>query len=96
MKTSLQAPRGVRGRLVRRCSTTRSPISTVKLRAACRLVITSKKEKGQPQYELTTWNWRQEGNLPPDTFAFTPPRGAMRTQFVTVRDEVRRRQQARR
>jgi hypothetical protein len=50
----------------------------------CRFVITSKKERAAPQFIVATDNWSREPSLPPDTFAFTPPKGAVKINFVKV------------
>jgi hypothetical protein len=39
----------------------------------CKLVITSKQEKGMPEYSVTFRDWRMDS--PPGAFAFTPPVG---------------------
>lgn len=63
----------------------------------CRFVITSKNEPGSPEYTVSMSNWREERSFPPETFAFTPPRGAAKIAFVKVTDEVsKQKQQARR
>ncbi|MBS1124963.1 MAG: hypothetical protein H6Q90_7191 [Deltaproteobacteria bacterium] len=62
----------------------------------CRFVITSKKEPGSPQYSVETTNWK-EAKFPAETFAFKPPRDAVKIDFVTVSDEIsKKKQQARR
>ncbi len=62
----------------------------------CRFVITSKKQPGAPEYTVSTSNWREEREFPPDTFAFTPPRDAMKIEFVRLADDVKQQQQAKR
>lgn len=54
----------------------------------CRFVIVSKKEPGEPEYEVTTSGWKQE-SLAPETFAFTPPQGATRIQFIQVAEKAK-------
>jgi len=54
----------------------------------CRFVIVSKKEPGEPEYEVTTSSWKAE-TLPPETFAFTPPQGATRIQFIQVAEKAK-------
>jgi len=62
----------------------------------CRFVITSKKEPGSPQYSVETTNWKA-ATFPAETFAFKPPRDAVKIDFVTVSDEIsKKKQQARR
>jgi hypothetical protein len=56
----------------------------------CRFVITSKNEPGQPDYTVTTSNWREQRSIEPATFAFTPPRGATKVDFVQVADDARK------
>jgi hypothetical protein len=45
-------------------------------------VITSKKEPAAPEFIVATDNWILEPSLPPDTFAFSPPKGAVEINFV--------------
>jgi len=52
----------------------------------CRFVINSKKVTGSPEYAVATSNWKVEPALPPETFAFTPPPGAGKIDFVAVKD----------
>jgi hypothetical protein len=51
----------------------------------CRFVITSKKVTGAPEFTVATDSWSFD-SLPPDTFAFSPPKGAVRINFVKVSD----------
>lgn len=51
----------------------------------CRFVITTKDVKGWPQYEVEMTNWKvMDGPMPDKTFAFTPPRGAGKINFLDV------------
>jgi hypothetical protein len=44
----------------------------------CKLVITSKKMKGEPQFEARFSKWDGAPNLTADTFVFKPPEGSIR------------------
>ncbi|MBX3158044.1 MAG: DUF2092 domain-containing protein [Deltaproteobacteria bacterium] len=59
----------------------------------CRMVITSKTETGNPQYEISMFNWQLGVRTPPGMFVFQPPVGARRVDFVTVKDQVTQEQQ---
>ena len=47
-----------------------------------RIVITYKGEHGQPQFSADLSNWNLAPNLSDALFAFTPPNGAERIQFL--------------
>jgi hypothetical protein len=47
-----------------------------------RIVITYKDEKGQPQFWADLSNWNLAPNVSDALFAFTPPNGAERIQFL--------------
>jgi hypothetical protein len=47
-----------------------------------RYVITSKKEKAQPQFVAELGNWEPRANLTAEQFTFTPPAGAQRIQIL--------------
>jgi hypothetical protein len=50
----------------------------------CRFVITSKKVTGMPEYTVELRNWKVNPALPENEFAFTPPRGAGRIDFLAA------------
>lgn len=50
-----------------------------------RLVITSKLEKGEPQY-ISTISWDLAPQLTDSTFVFTPPEGAHKIEFAVFDD----------
>lgn len=52
----------------------------------CRFVITSKKVIGAPEYTVALFNWKIQTSFAPETFAFTPPPGARKIEFATVKD----------
>lgn len=54
----------------------------------CRFVITSKKVTGAPQFTVSMSNWKAEQTFGPETFAFKPPPGAAKINFVTVSDTI--------
>jgi hypothetical protein len=54
----------------------------------CRFVIVSKKQPGEPEYEVTLSGWKPE-MLPADSFAFTPPAGATRIQFIQIAEKAK-------
>jgi hypothetical protein len=56
-----------------------------------KLVITSIREPGQPQYTVVM-NWTLSPLLEDELFAFVPPRGAQRIQLATVGEVARARQ----
>lgn len=51
----------------------------------CRFVITTKDVKGWPQYVVEMSNWKvSDAPMPDKTFAFTPPKGAGKIDFLSV------------
>ena len=50
-----------------------------------KLVITSKLEKGEPQY-ISTMTWNVTPQLTESTFVFTPPEGAHKIEFAVYDD----------
>jgi hypothetical protein len=62
----------------------------------CRFVITSKNVAGAPQFTVSTSNWKPDETFEIETFVFDPPKGAMKIDFVSVSDEVKKQKQARR
>ena len=49
-----------------------------------KFVITSKRMAGSPQFESVLSNWNLAPNVSAATFAFTPPAGAQRVEFLPV------------
>jgi hypothetical protein len=49
-----------------------------------KFVITSKRMPGSPQFSSTLSNWNLAPNVSAATFAFTPPAGAQRIEFLPV------------
>ena len=47
-----------------------------------KLVIDYKQERGEPQYSVSFEKWNMNAELPDFVFAFTPPRGARRIQYM--------------
>jgi hypothetical protein len=51
-----------------------------------RYVITSKKEKGMPEYAIEISEWNTNPKLKEEMFNFTPPGGAVKIDFLTNKD----------
>jgi len=51
----------------------------------CKLVITSKKMKGEPQFEARFSKWDGAPTLTADTFVFKPPEGSIQVSFMEVK-----------
>ena len=62
----------------------------------CRFVIVSKHVTGSPEYAITTSDWSATPGFSPETFAFTPPPGAGKIDFVALKDIAQKTQQPRR
>jgi hypothetical protein len=62
----------------------------------CRLVITSKKVGGSPQFTVSMRNWKKTESFDDGTFAFKPPEGATKIDFVTVSDKAKTKKAAKR
>lgn len=59
-----------------------------------RYVIVSKDVTGQPAFTVELRDWEPDANIPASQFAFAPPPGAQRIEFLRARETVR--EQARR
>lgn len=62
----------------------------------CRFVINSKKVTGSPEYAVALSNWQVAPAFSPETFAFTPPPGAGKIDFVALKDIAEQQKQTRR
>lgn len=49
-------------------------------------IITYKNLPESPQYTVFVSNWDFNPKIPPDTFTFTPPEGAIKIEFLPVKD----------
>jgi hypothetical protein len=47
-----------------------------------RYVIVSKNETGRPEFTVNLSHWQTEANLPDTLFAFQPPAGSRRIEFL--------------
>ncbi len=52
----------------------------------CRFVIVSKKQPGEPEYQVSMTGFKAE-DLPPESFAFTPPQGATKIKFIQIAEQ---------
>jgi hypothetical protein len=48
-----------------------------------RYVLTTKDVQGEPEFEVSLSNWKTSPTMADETFAFTPPAGSNRTEFIT-------------
>lgn len=48
----------------------------------CKMVITSKLQAGQPQFVVRTKDWNLAPKLAAERFRFTPPKGAIKVDFL--------------
>lgn len=54
----------------------------------CRYVITSKLLPGYPEYAVSMSNWKLDTTIDPDFFAFTPPKDAVKIEFLQLAQQA--------
>ena len=59
----------------------------------CRFVITSKKVKGTPEFEVAFSNWNLSPTFDDSTFTFTAPKDARKIEFLGLAEVAKQRRQ---